>query len=231
MGDLKAKIKTKLVLVFSIIAIGLVVLIIQTIKAPDQVMIRFDIEQNQQAIYLSTFAEPPQFAVWIENQETSEKRIVFVTHRSGTGDWEGKPAVPVAVPRWSQLFVTKGDVKAHHEIAAVSGATPKEEAFSLSTEVTEGSVWKCWVEMNLAGDFNESFTEFNEKTLVEDEFFCGQPALLYSATITAENGFETEPQLVSQSVWVDGKNQVEPVSSAVTTARSVFETIKVSVSK
>ncbi len=170
MENLKEKTNVKTILTFSVIGIGLIFFISKKLNTPDSVFIRFDIRQNMEAIYLSTFAEPPQFAVWIENEKTNEKQTVFVTHRSGIGDWEGKPAVPVAIPRWSELFVTKEDLKDHKEIAAVSGATPKKESFSVSVAVPEGSVWSCWIEMNLAGDFNESFTEFNAATLVEDEF-------------------------------------------------------------
>lgn len=231
MEILKEKIKVKTILTFTLIGFVLVFFIVKKLSDPDSVYIKFDIQQNQEAIYLSTFAEPPQFAIWIENEKTGEKQTVFVTHRSGIGDWEGKPAVPVAIPRWSELFVNKDDLKDHKEIAAVSGATPKEESFSVSVEVPEGSIWTCWIEMNLAGDFNEFFTEFNAETLVEDEFFCGQPALLYKAIVTAQNNYVIKPKLMGQSVWEDRIIRVEAVNAGVTTAKGVFEDIKISVTK
>jgi hypothetical protein len=85
--------------------------------------------------------------------------------------------------------------------------------------------------MNLAGDFNEAFPEFNEQTFEEDEFSCGQPALLYKAVINATDGFVVEPKLVNQSVWENGKNRIEPVSEGVTTARNVFDEMRISVLK
>ncbi len=39
--------------------------------------------------------------------------------------------------------------------------------------------------MNLAGDFNEAFPEFDSETLTEDEFSNGQPALLFKADVKA----------------------------------------------
>jgi hypothetical protein len=85
--------------------------------------------------------------------------------------------------------------------------------------------------MNLSGDFNEAYPEFNEQTLVEDEFSCGQPALLYRAEINAMGGVIAEPKLVGQSIWENGINRVEPVSEGITSAKTVFDSMKISVMK
>jgi len=65
--------------------------------------------------------------------------------------------------------------------------------------------------------------------LHEDEFSCGQPALLYKAELKAFEGLVVEPVLVSQSVWDNGVNRIEPASEGVTTARNVFDQIRISV--
>jgi hypothetical protein len=114
---------------------------------------------------------------------------------------------------------------------AVTGATPKEDYFSVRVDVRPGSHWICWVEMNLAGDFNDAYPEFNEITLKEDEFSCGQPSLLYKAEIKATEGLVIEPELVAQSIWENGNAYTEPVSEGVTTARDVFDDIRISVMK
>lgn len=218
----------------SAIAITLVIIIagIAFLRTMNRTQIQFDIHQNKQLIYLSTFAEPPQFAIWLENPETSEIRTVFVTHRVGEGDWEGKPNVPVALPKWFELF-RKNEVPAKAvdggDYDGISGATPKEDYFSVRAEVEPGSTWICWIEMNLAGDYNESFPELDLDTFEEDEFACGQPALLFADTIKAEIGIESMPVIVAQSIWEDGQNRVEPVNEGVTTARDVFDDIQISV--
>jgi hypothetical protein len=195
-------------------------------------IIQFDIHQNKELIHLSTFAEPPQFAIWLENSRTQKVKTVFVTNRVGTGDWEGKTNVPVALPRWSQLF--REENTAHNVIIddkfdAVSGATPKDDYFSVRIEVEPGSSWICWIEMNLAGDYNDAFPEFDVQSFEEDEFACGQPALLFKAAITAEEGLRYTPVLKAQSIWENGVTRVEPVSEGVTTARDVFDDIQISV--
>ncbi|MBN1183991.1 MAG: hypothetical protein JXB49_16985, partial [Bacteroidales bacterium] len=87
------------------------------------------------------------------------------------------------------------------------------------------------IEMNLAGDYNDSFPEFDLQTLKEDEFACGQPALLFKATIIANEGLKFIPVLEAQSIWENGVNRVEPVSEGVTTARDVFEDMQISIIK
>jgi hypothetical protein len=44
-------------------------------------------------IVFLAFAEPPQFAIWLENAKTNKLKTVFVTSRVGKGDWEGEANV------------------------------------------------------------------------------------------------------------------------------------------
>lgn len=195
-------------------------------------LIQFDIHQNKEIIHLSTFAEPPQFAIWLENSGTHRLKTVFVTSRVSKGDWEGKANVPVALPRWFELFRGENqsyELAENDEYSAVTGATPKDNYFSVRIEVEPGSNWICWIEMNLAGDYNSSFPEFDELSLKEDEFSCGQPALLFKSEITSVKSMKFIPVLEAQSTWENGINRVEPVSSGVTTARDVFDDIQISV--
>jgi hypothetical protein len=192
-----------------------------------KVEIKFDIHMNSEAIYFSTYAEPPQFAIWLENPKNGELRQVFVTYRAGRGDWEGKSDVPVAIPHWTTLFRDRN----RETIDGVSGATPKKESFVLQIEVSPGSEWICWLEMNLAGDYNEYYPQFNRVTLQEDEFSCGQPALLYRSDVKADRGNDYTPQLAYMSLWDNGTNSLVPVDSTITTAQNVFDTITVSIVK
>jgi hypothetical protein len=199
-------------------------------------VIQVDIHQNKKIIHLSNFAEPPQFAIWLENPATKELKTVFVTHRVAKGDWEGKANVPVALPLWYQLFRgSKNDREATQQKKrsemAITGATPKADYFSLRIEVEPGSEWVCWIEMNLAGDFNDAFPEVDLKTLREDEFSNGQPALIFRSEIKAIEGLKFTPAIISQSTWINGVVDVEPVTEGITTAKKVFDDISISVIK
>jgi len=169
--------------------------------------------------------------IWIENVRTGKKQTVFVTHRAGTDDWEGKPSVRAAIPRWSDLFVLNKREENQYEMEAVSGATPKGVSFSGGIQVPEGFSWNCWIEMNLAWDFNEAFPEFSKEAIKEDEFFGGQPALLYKANMTAKVSFVATPKLKSASIWDHGTNRIAPGGDVVTTTRNVFQDMKISAIK
>lgn len=230
----KARKKFKVIFfaICGIVALVVVIAGVLIFRTFGRTLIQFDIHQNKKLILLSTFAEPPQFAIWIENAKTHKLKTVFVTSRVGKGDWEGKANVPVALPRWFEIF--RGENQSFNpvendEYSAVTGATPKGDYFSVRIEVEPGSAWICWIEMNLAGDYNDSFPEFDEQTLKEDEFSCGQPALLFKATINAEEGMKSTPTLEAQSTWKNGVSSVEPVSNGVTTAKGVFDDIQISV--
>jgi hypothetical protein len=215
---------------FIVIAIAGIVIV----KTWGRTLIQVDIHQNKKLIHLSTFAEPPQFAIWLENPETKELKTVFVTHRVAIGDWEGKANVPVALPQWFKQFKGNGKpVKKSGSLKGsdmvITGATPKDDFFSIRIEVEPGSEWICWIEMNLAGDYNDAFPEFDRKAYKEDEFSNGQPALLFKAEVKALEGLKFTPVISAQSIWEDGVARVEPLSNGITTAKDVFDKIQISV--
>ena len=232
--------RTLLLVFISGLVILMIVAVILILQTKGRTLIQVDIHQNKKLIYLSAFAEPPQFAIWLEDPATKELKNIFVTHRVAVGDWEGKANVPVALPQWFRLFRgnsnssgsagsarSSGTGKSNDLV--ISGATPKDDYFSIRVEVKPESEWICWIEMNLAGDFNEAFPEFDSETLTEDEFSNGQPALLFKSEVKAIENERVTPVLTSQTIWDDGFVSVEPVSSSITTAREVFDTITVSV--
>jgi hypothetical protein len=230
----KKLIKTGIILFSTGLLVILIIAAIVIMRTWNRTVVQVDIHQNKHLIYLSTFSEPPQFAIWLENPKTKDLKTVFVTHRVAVGDWEGKASVPVALPEWYRLF--RGGANRERDVRsgkdpdmAITGATPKADLFSIRVEVKPGSEWICWIEMNLAGDFNDAFPEFDIETLTEDEFSCGQPALLFKAEIKANEDLKFTPVLFGQSIWDNGTIRIEPVSEGVTTARDVFDQMQISV--
>jgi hypothetical protein len=86
---------------FFIVLITAAILIIRT---RGRTLIQIDIHQNKELIHLSTFAEPPQFAIWLENPETQELKRCFCNSQVAVGDWEGKANVPVCITSVVQTF-------------------------------------------------------------------------------------------------------------------------------
>ncbi len=218
--------------VISIVALMIIVIGWEYYGTFGRTQLQINIHQNKELIYLSTFAEPPQFAIWLENPKTNEIMTIFVTHRIAVNDWEGKSTVPVALPRWFQLFMANKERIVDAEKAflmPITGATPKDDYFSIRVEVKPESKWICWIEVNLAGDYNEAFPEQDIESYVIDEFANGQPALLFKSELVAEEGRTFNFELEAQSVWEKGETRVEPVSDGVTTARDIFDEMNIEI--
>ena len=228
-----------------LLVLVVVVLILKPEGQPPEVLpqtgsstlIEFTIQQDMNLIRQSLFGEPPQFAIWLEDPKTQRLKTVFVTYRSGYGDWIGKTECPVALLRWFEVF--KEETRStelpsfkHHVPDAITSATPDTENFKTAVEVEPGSRWICWIEMNLAGDFNETFLDHDVEKKMVDVHLSGQPALLYRGEITAIPGEKMVPGLYGQSyVGNSLKGKIKPVSEGVTTARNVFKQINIKVVK
>jgi len=223
--------KIKKIVIWGFTGVFILIIAISSIvvlKTIGRTQMQINIHQNKEIIYLSTFAEPPQFAIWLQNPDNHECQTVFVTRRAGIGDWEGKASVPDALPRWFELFTVNDKGRSGKDAIKepslfITGATPMDDYFSVRAEVKPGSKWICWIEMNLAGDFNEAFPEQNIHTHEVDEFSCGQPSLLYKSEITAEEGLSFNFELAGQSTWKNGVTTIEPVSPGVTSAKNIFD--------
>jgi hypothetical protein len=199
----------------------------------NRVILEFDIVQNEELILFSGYGEPPQFAIWLEDPVSGKLQTVFVTYRSATGDWEGKFECPVSLPRWFEVYQQETSTTELPRIdtpapIAVTGATPKADHFKIRAEVEPGSHWICWIEVNLAADFNADYQQYNETEGTFDTHFSGQPALVYRGEITAVVGECLSPQLYGMSVVSASQGQtVQPVSKHITTAKNIFKSINI----
>jgi len=199
------------------------------------VLIEFEIHQDMGLIRQSLFGEPPQFAIWLEDAASHRLQTVFVTYRSGYGEWVGKVKCPAALPRWFEVFKSETGSKELPDFDspasdAVTGATPVVEEFKTTVEFPFGGKWICWIEMNLSGDFNEAYRAHDIERRKVDVYFSGQPALVYRGRVTALPGEKVRPELYGESVLgSDGGVKIQPVSEGVTTAKDIFKTIEIRV--
>jgi hypothetical protein len=198
--------------------------------------IEFRIHINEELIHESTYGEPPTFAIWLENQDNGIKQTVFVTRRAASGDWEGKAAVPVALPLWFEIYKEENrtqDLPNYENPApiAITGATPEPGYFTTRARVKTGSKWICWIEVNLSGDYNDYYLEYNPADKIEDTYGTGQPAIVYSAEITANKGNTVVPDLKGMYI-VDGPDAgiIQPLKG-ITTAKNIFDEISIALVK
>ena len=190
--------------------------------------LEFRIRVNPELIQVSAYGEPPTFAIWLENMR-GEKENIYVTHRAYKNDWEGKPEVPVALPYWFHLngkgSFSPGNVSLRMD--AVSGATPRDEFFTIRVEVPQDSSYQCWIEMNLSGDYNDYYKENDSVKRTSDEFGNGQPALIYSGEIHSVPGQQMVPEIVGMSLSNDSTERIIWPVKGITTADQVFSSIEV----
>jgi len=193
--------------------------------------VAFQIDLNEPVYRATMYGNPPQMAIWLQNQSDHSIRTVMVTYRMGAGDWKGKTTCGVALPYWigfynRQTGTSGPPTREHPAPDAVTYATPKERLI-VHTSVPEGSHWNYFIEVNVSGDFNTNFPK-QSKDGRTDRAGNGQPSLVYGGTIEAVNG------AVSQPVALGRTDQYEPVmtlmenTEGITTALKLLKTITVS---
>jgi len=198
--------------------------------------IQFRIHINQQLVQESAFGESPTFAIWLEEPSSGKCRTIFVTRRAAVGDWEGKAEVPSALPCWFEVYKRENQTRELPGIekqaaVAVTGATPEPGYFITRARVHSGTTWKCWIEVNLSGDYNDQYQEYNEEAKTVDTYGNGQPALIYSALIDAVEGTVVIPVIAGMCLpELQGDSLIRPLKG-ITTAAYVFDEISIALVK
>ena len=218
---------------FLLIIIGALIIFAYS-KTWEKTDIEIKIHINEKLVQESAFGESPTFAIWLENAKTHKIKTVFVTRRAAEKDWEGKAEVPVALPAWFHINSEKKAVEKSEgdpDQIIISGATPKPGYFVTSVSVEQNSEWILWIEVNLAGDFNEYYMEFNKELNITDEFSTGQPALIYKAKISAIAGTTITPEIAGISMPGLTFDSIIKPMKGITTATDVFDEISLQVVK
>ena len=233
---IKMKLKKIIRLILALLASGIFVIGCLVLLAYSNTWgktdIEFRIHINEQLVLESVFGESPTFAIWLEDPETGKTQTVFVTSRAGLDDWEGKTEVPVALPKWFEIDeIEKQNVSTENEsgVDAVTGATPKPGYFTTRVRVKPGSKWNCWIEMNLAGDYNDHYKEYDEVNKITDTFASGQPALIYKAEIEAVKGNSAIPRIVGMSILDSENGEIIQPLQGITSATDVFDEMDITV--
>lgn len=197
----------------------------------EKVRLVFNIHQERDIYDQSTYGEPPQFAIWIEDSVHHTVKTIFVTHKTGTGDFEGKVECPVSLPVWIGAFreeTGRDDFPIPWESVAdgLSGATPKMEDIQISVDVNLGIDWLYYIEMNVAGDYNRSFPYISSQKLI-DNHGNGQPSIIYKGKINSTIGEKSEPKLIGRSDQHYFTTKTNPNLEGMNMAQKVFSIIKV----
>lgn len=188
---------------------------------------------NEKLVHESNFGESPTFAIWLENPETNKIRPVYVTYRAAENDWEGKAEIPVALPKWFEIQKVRTNSGSNlDDVDGYSGATPEPGYFTVNANLDPDSKWIYWIEVNLAGDFNEYYPINIEGEHDMDEFLSGQPAILYrSEEFTAIIGKTVKVSVVGMTISGSANGNIIQPLKGITTATEILDEIRISVVK
>ena len=191
----------------------------------------FTIHQERDVYDQSDYGEPPQFAIWLENKTTGAMQTVFVTHRTGTGDFEGKTECPVSLPAWIGVFrkeTGRDDIPSIRKPVdmAITGATPKVPDFSFQVAVPAGSHWNYYVEVNVSGDYTPEFPALKPDGSIDSQG-NGQPSIIYRGEITGTPGNNSTPELIGRTEQLYLSTEMNPDLKGIRNAKDVFSKIMV----
>jgi hypothetical protein len=203
----------------------------ETVNNVGQVILRFSLKLDPNVYDSSYFKKPPQFAIWLEDASKKTIRTVWVTYYTATGDWGSGIVRPVSLPywvsRWNLETQSLGDPTPENPaVDAVTGATPKT-VLLVETAVEAGSLWDYFVEVNVSGDYNETFGA-NKKDGTSDENGNGQPSIIYKGRINASPGNRSTPRLVGRTDQWQSVDYIIDDLKPITTAKNLLSEIKVS---
>jgi len=196
----------------------------------EQVQLSIQLDLDREIYSETRYKNPPQFAVWIERVEDGAGRTLYATQKLGRGTWNGKPTVPVTLPFWVRFHNrqtgTLGDPTKDSPLPdAITQPTPTDQ-FNVSTKLNRESVWYCWVEVNVSGDFNQAFPA-EQPDGNKDAYGNGQPSLVYRAKIVARPGNGAKFQLVGRTSQWKPSPKLHKNLEGITTAKKLFSLMRV----
>ena len=170
---------------------------------------------------------PPQFALWIQDENGKFCQTIFATKKASKKKWifapkDGRPeSLPVWYHSCKNFYVSESE----NELDAVTSATPKG-SFEISRKIQleEGKKYFVYAEVNKSFDYNEFYPKDAEKNASEYSGVNGQPSAVYRAEFGFKN-LEAKLELVGTGS-LDGKSgSVEYKTETLTTAKNLVEKI------
>jgi len=200
-------------------------------QAGDSLRLVFHMQQEQAIYDQSSYGEPPQIAVWLEDSATGKVRTLFVTRRTARGKYIGKVECPVSLPIWIGAFrreTGRNDFPTPMQpfFGAVTGATPKTKDITVTASVEAGRSFNYFIEMNVAGDYNRAFPKLSASKR-PDNHGNGQPSLLFKGTIKSTAGATSKPVCAGRSHHYYFVTEADPDLAGIDSALQVFRVLSV----
>jgi hypothetical protein len=196
-----------------------------------------------------TFQTPPQYAIWIEDENGTYVNTIFVTHKAATQGWVASPGEkvpeggirrPESLPVWSHHRGIKSvdglymPTKADPAVDAVSGATSKAGLDAAFADNSGLRKFRILAEFNQSLDFNDRYPASAKPG--EPGYSggpiggSGQPSLVYAADIDLDSGARVYRFFLLGHGAADGRDgSIDPNLSGITTALGIVSDISAAV--
>lgn len=185
----------------------------------------------------------PQIAIWIEEQDETFIRSLFVTKKTAENSYKKNldGSRKSSLPIWMHKRDIKNSSGGYWPTKdaplpdAISGATPKTDFsknFNISNdEIKRGVILR--VEVNNANDFNDSYHEnVHEGSEFNNNNVNGQPSLVYQISLSEKlYGGEFELHLEGSGSASGNSGYVNWEAPEVTTAKEIIKRITGKISK
>lgn len=181
---------------------------------------------------------PPQYALWLEDEQGRYLTTLYVTDKIARGGWianRGNPRVE-ALPVWvHKRNVRHGEGalypdREHPADDACSGATPRagqEIAFSAPDEIR---VFRICLEINHSTDFNTRWPKKarrGESGWTGGKGGSGQPSLVYTGLITEGEPGPWTLTLAGHGSPDGSDGSITPGTEGITTATEIVRQVTV----
>jgi len=191
----------------------------------------------------------PSFAIWAEDMNENFLQTIFVTKSVGTGifghgpleaeKWDTKPGWqkrPASLPYWihKREPLNNGPQLPSPEFQvpdAYTGATPKSgaEIATMLNKQLAGKI-RILLEVNQPWDWNEYWT--NERYDNADYRTSCQPSLIYSVTVDLnKSGGKYFLNPIGHGHYSGANGDLNTNLGTITTARNIFNSIKVTINE
>ena len=200
-------------------------------NSTEQVMLKFALKLDPDIYTKSNYKKPPQFAVWLEEATEGTIRTVWVTSKTGIGDWGSNVVRTVSLPYWISRWNLETQSRSYPipenpVINAVTGATLKVD-FTSEVLVPAKSLWNYFIEVNVSGDYNDTF-QVKQKDGKQDRQGNGQPSIIYRGETTSSPGRQSTPRLIGRTEQFQNIKHIITNLEGITTAQDLFSKIEVS---
>jgi len=199
-------------------------------ESSKEVALYFSLNLNPGIYKQTKYKKPPQFAIWIEDAEGTKIQTIWVTEKTGTGNWGGKITRPVSLPYWvsrwkKETRSSSFPTPENPVVDGVTGATPREH-FTSEIKVPINSTWNYYIEINVSGDYNDTFATVL-KDERRDQHGNGQPSIIYKGQITAIPGQRSVPQLIGRTDQIESVSHIIPDLEGISMAKNLLSKIEV----